>query len=69
MMSYKIEITGFKTQTQAEAFIEWYDAVGHPQLSEYVYSGIGTMKVVSGITFPHTWDNDTLRISVEVVAP
>ena len=62
-MSYKIEITGFKTQTQAEAFVRWYEGEGEQNIGEWVDT---SMNVDIEKTYPLTWNDKTLKMCLSI---
>jgi hypothetical protein len=68
---FKLMISGFKTQAQAEAFVKWYEGQGEQDAAiwfecRFDEGEIDTafMPVDCASTYPLTWSGDTLSMVV-----
>lgn len=62
----KIELTGFNTRAEAEAFAEWYDAIGEDAATYWFEERKleGLITVNSMICKDYEWDEDTLKVKL-----
>ena len=70
---FKVEVTGFQTKEQAEAFINWYDGQGEQDASiwfkcrkEEGEIDISRMNTDCRKTFPIKWNGDTAKLVLEI---
>ncbi len=75
-MTYAVQITGFKTQAQAEEFIKWYEGQGEQDSAvwfDVAYSrnkiDVDFMPVDCEKTFPLTWNENTIQMVLDIQPP
>ena len=60
-MTFKVELTGFKTKAQAEAFVDWYGGAGEQDAAVWFEEADDLDGVTfMGTTGPQEWNGDTL---------
>lgn len=66
-MTFKVELTGFKTKAQAEAFVSWYGGAGE-QDAPIWFENCADLDGVTfmGTTGPQEWKGDTLTQKLEM---
>lgn len=70
---YSLKINGFKTKSQAEAFIQWYEGQGEQDASvwfgERQHDGqidVDFMPVDCQKTYPLTWKDNILEAELKI---
>jgi len=69
---YKVNIEGFKTKAQAEAFVSWYEGQGEQDIDIWLECrkdegeiDVDSMKVDCRDTYPLQWNENILTMIID----